>query len=57
MYYQNETKFNCVYSRNSLPKIKDRAYVTNLDEYVNAENVTHFDSFRFEHIPKEIHLK
>ena len=22
-YYQNETKFNGVYSRNSLPKIKD----------------------------------
>ena len=27
------TKFNGVYSRNELPKIKDRAYVTNLDEY------------------------
>ena len=31
-YYQNETKFNGVYSRNNLPKIKDAAYVTNLDE-------------------------
>ena len=41
------------------------AYVTNLDEYksiethwialyVNAENVTYFDSFGVEHIPKEI---
>ena len=26
-------KFNCVYSRNSLPKIKDRTYVIILDEY------------------------
>ena len=33
MYYQNEPKFNDVYSRNNLPKIKDGAYVINLDEY------------------------
>ena len=26
-------KFNGVYSRNNLPKIKDGAYVINLDEY------------------------
>ena len=26
-YYQNETKFNGVYSRNNLPKIKDGTYV------------------------------
>ena len=26
-YYQNEPKFNAVYSRNNLPKIKDGAYV------------------------------
>ena len=32
-YYQNEPKFNGVYSRNSLPKIKDGAYVIRLDEY------------------------
>ena len=32
-YYQNEPKFNGVYSRNNLPKIKDGAFVTNLDEY------------------------
>ena len=41
------------------------AYVINLDEYkpiethwialyVNAKNVTYFDSFGVEHIPKEI---
>ena len=32
-YYQNEPKFNVVYSRNNLPKIKDGAYVVNLDEF------------------------
>ena len=64
-YYQNKPKFNGVYSRNNLSKIKDGAYVINLDEYksigthwialyVNAENVTYFDSFGVEHIPKEI---
>ena len=64
-YYQNEFKFNGVYSRNNLSKIKDRAYIINLDEYesigfhwialfVNAENVTYFDSFEVEHIPKKL---
>ena len=32
-YYQNESKFNGVYSRNNLPKIKDGSNVINLDEY------------------------
>ena len=64
-YYQKEPKFNGVYSRNSLPKIKGGAYIINLDEYellgthwialyVNDKNVTYFDSFGVEHIPKEI---
>ena len=63
-YYQNEPKFNVVYSGNNLPKIKDGAYVINLDEfksiethwialYVNKNNVTYFDNFGVEHIPKE----
>ena len=58
-------KFNGVYSRNNLSKIKDEAYIINLDEfesvethwivlYVNDDNVTYFDSFGVEHIPKEI---
>ena len=65
-YYQNEHKFNCVYSGDNLPnKIKDRAYVVNLDEYshigthwiawyVKNNNITYYDSFGVEHIPKEI---
>ena len=56
---------NGVHSRNNLSKIKVWAYITNLEEYesigthwidlyVNAKNVTYFNSFRVEHIPKEI---
>ena len=56
-YYQNEPKFDGVYSRNNLPKIKDGAYVINFDEfkslYVNGDNVTYFYSFGAEFIPKE----
>ena len=32
-YYRNKPKFNGVYSRNNLPKIKDGAYVINLDQF------------------------
>ena len=31
-YYQNEPKFNGVYSRNNLSKIKDGAQIINPDE-------------------------
>ena len=64
--YENESRFNGVYSRDNLSnKIKDRAYVINLDEYsdigthwialyVKNNDITYFDSFGVEHIPKEI---
>ena len=41
-YYKNEPKFNVIYSRNNLAKIKDRAYVINLDEYksIRAASIT-----------------
>ena len=64
--YQNEPHFNGLYSRDNLPsKIKDGAYVINIDEYhdtgthwisvfVDSDTITYFDSFGFEHIPKEI---
>ena len=32
-YYQNELRFNFVYSRDNLPKIRDGAYIINLNEY------------------------
>ena len=65
-YYQNEPRFIGVYSRDNLPdKIKDGAYVINLDEYsdigthwialyVNNKTVTYFDSFGIELIREEV---
>ena len=64
-YYQNEPRFNSVYSRDNLTEIKDGAYIINLDEYsdigthwvalyVYNNSVTYFDSSGVEHIPKEI---
>ena len=55
-YHQNQPKLKDVHSRNNLPKIKDGAYVINLDEYksigthwiplhVNENNIVYFDSF------------
>ena len=32
-YYQNEPRFNGLYSRDTLPKTKDGAYIINLDQY------------------------
>ena len=64
-YYQIEPKLNGVYSRNILSKIKDGAYIINLDKfksivthwialYVNDNEIKYFYSFGVEHIPKEI---
>ena len=64
-YYQNELRFNGVFSRDNLQKIKDEAYIINLDEYsdigthwvalyVQNNDVTYFDSFGVEHIPKKL---
>ena len=36
-YYQNKSKFNGVYSRNNLPKIKDGANIINLHEFNQQE--------------------
>ena len=36
-YYQKEPEFNSVSSRNNLPKIKNEAYVINIDEYGSVE--------------------
>ena len=65
-YYNNEPRFNGLYSRDNSRKIKDEAYIINLDEYSDIRthwvalwvndnnNITYFDSFGVEHIPKEI---
>ena len=55
-YHQNEPRFNGVYSRDNLQKIKHGTYVINSDEYsdigthwgalyVQKNDVTYFDSF------------
>ena len=65
-YYENEPRFNGIFSRDSLfNKIKDGAYVTNLDEYEDIgthcialfckkKKIVYFDSVGVEHIPEEI---
>ena len=63
-YYQNEPRFNGVFSRDNLSKIKDEAYIINLDEYsdigthwialyVQNNDAIYFDSFGVEHIPNK----
>ena len=56
-YYKNEPRFNGVYSRDNLSKIKDGTYIINLDEYFdigthwvalyvqNNNSATYFNSF------------
>ena len=65
-FYQNEPRFNGVFSRNNLPeKMQNGAYLINLDEYAdvdthwialfcNGNEIVYFDSFGVEHVPKEI---
>ena len=64
-YYQNEPRFNGVYSRNNLlKKIRDGAYVTNLDKYADVgthwialffkgSEIVYFNSFGVDHVPEE----
>ena len=63
-YYQNEPKFNCIYSINNLPeKIKDGTFIIN--EYADVDThwtalfckrneTVFFNSFGVQHVPKEI---
>ena len=65
-YYQNQPRFNGVYSRNNLPKkINDETYAINLDEYADVctywvalfssrSEIVYFDNFGVEHVPEEI---
>ena len=67
-YYQNEPRFNGVFSRDNLPKkIKNVSYVINLDEYAdvgthwiglfyNRNEIVYFDSFGVEHVSEEIKI-
>ena len=63
---KSKPEFNVVYFRINLPKIKDVAFVINFDQYKSIRthwiglylgtsyNVTYFDRFGAEQIPKEI---
>ena len=64
-YYKNEPRFNGVYSRNNLSKLKKGAYVINLDPskntgthsvviFVKLNEVIYCNSFGVEYIPEEI---
>ena len=65
-YYENESRFNGVYSKDNLLKtINNGAYVINLDEYadvgtywialyVKNNEVVYFACFGVERVPKEI---
>ena len=65
IHYQDEPRFNGVFSRNNLlEKIKDWAYVINLDEYAdvgthwialfcNENEIVYFNSFGVEHVLEE----
>ena len=64
--YENKPIFNWVFSRDNLPKkIKDGAYLINLDEYpavgthwiawfFNRSKIVYLNSFGVEHVPEEI---
>ena len=65
-YYKNEPGFNGAFCRNNLPKkIKDGAYIINIDECANVgthwialfckkKEIVYFDSFGVACIPNEI---
>ena len=61
--YQKEPRFNGIYSKDNLSKIRDGTCILNLDKYsdigthwialyVKNNDVTYFDSFGVEHIPQ-----
>ena len=66
MYFNSDKSFDGTFSRDNLNIFnKDGAYIINLDKYDNIgthwvaiylknNNVTYFDSFGIEYIPKEI---
>ena len=64
-YFIYEPRFNGLFSRNSLPRIKDEAYVINLGDrnskgtqkvslFIDRNLAVCFDSFGIEYIPQEV---
>ena len=67
-YFNYEPRFNGVFTRNDLPRIKDGAYVINLNDkkskgkhwvslFINRNTAVYLDSFAVEYIPQEILTK
>ena len=64
-YFKDEPRFNGIYSKDNLPKLKEGVYVINLDQskntgthwvvvFVKSNELIYFDSFGIEHIPEAI---
>ena len=64
-YFNDEPRFNGIFSRNKLPGIKDGAYVINLDDkkskgthwvslFIDRNVAIYFNSFGIEYIPQEV---
>ena len=64
-YFNYERRFNGVFSRKNLPRIKDEAYLTNLDDknskethwvslVIERNTAAYFDSFGVEYIQYEV---
>ena len=62
--FKYEARFNGVFSRNNLPRIKDGEYVISLDDknskgthwvllFIERNLAVHIDSFGIEYIPQE----
>ena len=65
MYFNYETRFNVVFSKDDLPRIKDGEYSINLDDkqskgtywisiFIDKNTAVYFDSFGTEYIPQEV---
>ena len=63
-YFNYEPRFNGIFSKNNLPRIKDGLYVINLDDksrkgthwvslFTDRNTVVYFDSFGIRYIPQE----
>ena len=64
-YYENDCSFNGVFPSKNLPRIKNGAYVINLDDkkskvthwvslFIDRNTAVYFDSFGTEYIPQEV---
>ena len=64
-YFNYKPRFNGVFSRNNLPRIKDGTYLINFDDkkskgthwvslFIDRNTAAYFNFFRIEYIPPEV---